>query len=234
VSPRGGTSYEARNEPNPMIGCRVQQTCEGRAEEAAEAGRNGKGGTSTRLASSGRWMGDHPGVDARFLSRWRGVFGKPQERSSSLTCSDGWHLRMRIGRRRSGESSVRWRMEASCLRVSEGEMKVRRAACPCGIRFPGCTSTIPWFTMNPGSLGRAGKANDPRPVSRWRDRAAALRQWRRRQRPCRPRQLRRGSRGHREVSPGTQRIAQDSEGDSRPELDATHRLKDRSTTSDDL
>jgi hypothetical protein len=34
-----------------MIGCRAQQTCRGRAEEAVEAGRNGKDGTSTRLAS---------------------------------------------------------------------------------------------------------------------------------------------------------------------------------------
>jgi hypothetical protein len=88
VLPQGGAGCCARNEPNPMIGCRVQQTCRDRAEEAAEAGRNGKGGTSTRLASSGRWVGDHPGVDARILSRWRGVFGKPQERSSRLTARE--------------------------------------------------------------------------------------------------------------------------------------------------
>jgi hypothetical protein len=32
VSPRGGPGGGARNGPNPMIGCRAQQTCDGRAE----------------------------------------------------------------------------------------------------------------------------------------------------------------------------------------------------------
>jgi hypothetical protein len=126
--PQGCVSDKAQNEPNPMIGCRVQQTCEDRAEKTVEAGRNGRGGTSTRLASSGRWVGNHPGVDARFLSRWRGIFGKPQERSSSLNCSDGRRLRMLassdvIGRRGEGESSVRRRRDLvflwPCFTVSQ-------------------------------------------------------------------------------------------------------------------
>lgn len=64
-APRGARMTPTRNGPNPMIGCRVQQTCEVRAEETVEAGRNGKGGTSERLATSSRRTGNRPGVDAR-------------------------------------------------------------------------------------------------------------------------------------------------------------------------
>jgi hypothetical protein len=38
---------EACNQANPMVGSRVQQTCAACAEQAVEAVRNGKGGTST-------------------------------------------------------------------------------------------------------------------------------------------------------------------------------------------
>jgi len=109
VLPQGRVSGGARNGPNPMIGCRVQQTCRGRAEKTVEAGRNGKDGTSTRLASSGRRTGNRLGVDARPSPRWRGIFGKPQERSSSLMSSDGQRLRMWFDPGETGESSVRWR-----------------------------------------------------------------------------------------------------------------------------
>jgi len=41
-----------------MIGCRVKQTCTACAEQAAEAGRNGKGGTgfeSWQARTEGEW-----------------------------------------------------------------------------------------------------------------------------------------------------------------------------------
>jgi hypothetical protein len=164
VLPRGGAGDVIRNGPNPMIGCRVQQTCGGRAEETVEAGRNGKDGTSTRLASSGRRVGDHPGVDARFLSRWRGIFGKPQERSSNLiglgrTAASSDAGSLEAGRRRAACEGERR------LCVSEGEPKVRRAAYHwyTDSRVPLDDHVV---TQDPGSLGRAGKANYSQPVSR--------------------------------------------------------------------
>jgi hypothetical protein len=67
-----------------MIGCRVQQTCRGRAEEAVEAGRNGKGGTSTG-GGNPEPMGGQPSGSGRAISiSMEGIFGKPQERSSNL------------------------------------------------------------------------------------------------------------------------------------------------------
>jgi hypothetical protein len=44
----------ACNQANPMIGCRVQQTCTACVEQAAEVVRNGTGGTSPGLAFRGR------------------------------------------------------------------------------------------------------------------------------------------------------------------------------------
>ena len=43
----------ACNQANPMIGCRVQQTCTAREEQAAEVVRNDKGGTSPGIGILG-------------------------------------------------------------------------------------------------------------------------------------------------------------------------------------
>jgi hypothetical protein len=43
----------AGNQANPMVGCRVQQTCTAHAEQAVEVVRNGKGGTGLGLGRPG-------------------------------------------------------------------------------------------------------------------------------------------------------------------------------------
>jgi hypothetical protein len=95
------------------------------------------------------------------LSRWRGVFGKPQERSSRLTArEDGI-----FGCRSLGADQRR----AACdgerrLYVSEGEAKVTRAAC----QWHTCSRTFlegPVVTHQDHG-GSAGKANYPQPASR--------------------------------------------------------------------
>jgi hypothetical protein len=50
----------ACNQANPMVGCRVQQTCTACVEQAVEAVRNGTGGTSPGVASRGRRLARKP------------------------------------------------------------------------------------------------------------------------------------------------------------------------------
>jgi hypothetical protein len=50
----------ACNQANPMVGCRVQQTCAACAEQTAEVVRNGKGGRSPGVASRGRRLATKP------------------------------------------------------------------------------------------------------------------------------------------------------------------------------
>jgi len=49
----GGYQEEAGNQADPMVGCRVQQTCTAHAEQAVEVVRNGKDGTGLGLGRPG-------------------------------------------------------------------------------------------------------------------------------------------------------------------------------------
>jgi hypothetical protein len=74
----GVSRRSARNQANPRIGCRVQQTCEPCAEQAAEVGRNDKGGTCSGVATPN--LGQ-PSVDAHGHVDGGAVFEEPHERS---------------------------------------------------------------------------------------------------------------------------------------------------------
>jgi hypothetical protein len=204
-------SREARsgNLANPMIGCRVQQTCKVQPEQAVEVGRNDKDGTSSKRGSfepkaalshtSGcqspqgtrgppRATVDRSGAAGRGRIEqmsMEGHFDNPKRgvQSSRL------QTRMRpsgldlVSKRRAGPRESE--------RVFEGEVKVTRAGPngrpdPQEARFEGKPHAGP-LRISP--IRRAAKVGEWRrptirnPEKRRQHRAVALLQWRRRQWP---------------------------------------------------
>jgi hypothetical protein len=82
-------TFRRRNVVNPMVGCGMQQARGARAEQAVEAGWNGKDGTSREVADPDRWERVGPRTRGITNSReWTleayvdegAVFGQPHER----------------------------------------------------------------------------------------------------------------------------------------------------------
>lgn len=165
VLPRGGPGDVARNEPNPMIGCRVQQTCRGTRGENRRSREERQGRNKHEVGILGPKGGKPPGSGrAVFVSMEGSLWKTPgEELEPDVLRENGQHLRMQVARQVSREQRAMERGDSTSLkerRRSRGPHAVRHTV------FRMFLDDLVVKHKDLGSLGSAGKANDPQPVCR--------------------------------------------------------------------
>ncbi len=113
--PQGGVGNGARNEPNPMIGCRVQQTCGETRGGNRRSREERQGRNEHEVGILGPKGGKPSGSGRAVLVSMEGSLWKTPGEELEADCSRGRHLRMQVTRRGPAESSVRWREETLSL-----------------------------------------------------------------------------------------------------------------------